>query len=123
MFVPQHAGRCLKPREDRGPQLRDKCPILALDPLATVDYLRWDGIGIDEPAIARVTGGRHVRPPVWAGGFWRCDVVEFVAHIALHTTRLQNCGGTSRRPNQLRLNIPTSGANSPDPAQDSQASR
>jgi hypothetical protein len=31
--------RCLKPAQDRGPELRYKCPILALDPLAEFDDL------------------------------------------------------------------------------------
>jgi hypothetical protein len=32
--MPQHAGWCLKPRQDRGPELRDECPILPLHPSA-----------------------------------------------------------------------------------------
>jgi len=59
MLMPEHAGRCPKPAQDRGPELRDECPILALDPLAALDGLKRDDVGIDELAIARVTDGRH----------------------------------------------------------------
>ena len=56
VLMPKYAGRCLKPAQDRGPELPDKCSILALDPLAAFGGLDCDGIGIDELAVACVTG-------------------------------------------------------------------
>jgi hypothetical protein len=50
VFVPEHAGRCLTPTHDRCAELRDECPILALDPFAAFDGLNGDGIGIDAKA-------------------------------------------------------------------------
>jgi len=50
--MPKYAGRCLKPAQDRGPELPDKCSIPALDPLAALGGLDCDGIGIDELAVA-----------------------------------------------------------------------
>jgi len=56
MLMPKYAGRCLKPAQDRGPELPDKCSIPALDPLAALGGLDCDGIGIEELAAACVTG-------------------------------------------------------------------
>ncbi len=80
MLMPKYAGRCLKPAQDRGPELADKCSILALDPLPWFGGLDCDGIGIDELAVAR-----HNRSP---DDQFRRPVLGFVA----------SWGGTERPP-------------------------
>jgi len=72
----------------------------------------------------RKEGNPHARPPIVE---CRIELAEGTlvpggAPIAPHTSPSRTCGGTGCRPNQLGLKIPTSGANSPDPAQDGQAS-
>jgi hypothetical protein len=59
VLLAEHAGRCLKPAQNCGPELRHECPILPLDPLAAFDGLKRDGIGIDELAIIPATGVGH----------------------------------------------------------------
>jgi len=59
MLMPEHAGRCLRPAQDRGPELRDERPILALDPLASFEGLKRDGVNIQGLAGVRGTDLGH----------------------------------------------------------------
>jgi hypothetical protein len=59
MLMPEHAGRCLKSAHDRGSELRDERPILALDPFAAFDGLKRDGVSIQGLAGVRGTGLGH----------------------------------------------------------------
>jgi hypothetical protein len=64
VLLPEHAGRCLKPAHYRGSELRDECPILALDALAAFQGLEGDRVGSDrvgihELATARLTVVAH----------------------------------------------------------------